>query len=53
LGSWTIDGVQNGGRDITFNRDGHNNMILRDNAENTQLYLMRPNNGGFRTYTSD
>ena len=49
LGDWSIDGVQNGGRDITFNRDGRNRMIIRDNGEKSQLYIMH-GDGGFNTY---
>jgi hypothetical protein len=43
LGSWTIDGVQNNGNDVTFNKDGRNGFILRNNAGFSELWM---NSGG-------
>ena len=43
LGSWTIDGVQNNGNDVTFNKGGRNGFILRDNAGFSELWM---NSGG-------
>jgi hypothetical protein len=43
LGSWTIDGVQNNGNDVTFNKDGRNGFIMRNNGGSSELWM---NNGG-------
>jgi len=43
LGSWTIDGVQNNGNDVTFNKGGRNDFIMRDNAGSAELWM---NSGG-------
>jgi hypothetical protein len=47
LGSWIIDGVQNNGHDVTFNRDGSNRFIMRDENGQSQLWL---NNDGWKRY---
>ena len=39
LGSWTIDGVQNNGNDVTFNKDGRNSFIMRDNSGSSELWM--------------
>jgi hypothetical protein len=43
LGEWTVDGIQNSGKDVTFNRAGRNGLILRDNGGMSELWL---NSGG-------
>jgi hypothetical protein len=39
LGSWTVDGVQNNGNDVTFNKDGRNGFIMRDNSGVSELWM--------------
>jgi hypothetical protein len=48
LGSWIIDGVQNNGNDVTFNKDGANRFIMRDNNKKSELWLN--STGGWSKY---
>lgn len=49
LGSWIIDGLQNNGHDVTFNREGSNRFIMREDNGQSQLFLN--NNGTWKKYS--